>query len=70
MTTRIIHTLTDLESIDPDTILLDSVEPYTADHAVAAIYDEAYEARAFLPAVVVATGAQVRTARQALEEIK
>ena len=67
MTDQIIHTLTDLESIDPDTILSDSAGPYTADDAVDAIYEADDEDRDYLPAVVIATGDQVRAARQALE---
>jgi len=67
MATIIIHTLTDLESIDPDTIMLDSVGPYTAIDAVDAIYEDDDEDRDYLPAVVIATGDQVRAARRALE---
>ena len=68
MTPQIIRTLTDLESIDPDTILSDSAGPYTADDAVDAIYEDDDEGRDYLPAVVLATGDQARAARQALKE--
>ena len=68
MNHQIIHTLTDLESIDPDTILGDSVGPYAADDAVDAIYEDDDEGRDYLPAVVLATGDQARAARQALKE--
>ena len=65
---QIIHTLTDLEALDPDTILIDSAGPYTADDAVDAIYEDDDEDRDLLPAAIIATGEQVRAARQALEE--
>ena len=70
MTPQIIRTLTDLESIDPDTILSDSAGPYTADDAVDAIYEADDEDRDYLPAVVIATGDETRAAMQALKEVK
>lgn len=67
---QIIHTLTDLEALDPDTILVDSAGPYTAGAAVGAIYEDDYEDRDYLPAMIVAPGEQILAARQALETAK
>lgn len=67
---QIIRTLTDLEALDPDTILVDSAGPYTAGAAVGAIYEDDYEDRDYLPAMIVAPGEQVLAARQALETAK
>ena len=68
MNHQIIHTLTDLEALDPGTILGDSAGPYTAGEAVGAIYEDDYEDRDYLPAAVIATGEKVRAALQALRE--
>ena len=68
MTAQIIRTREELAALDHEAILSDSAGPYTASYAVAGIYDEDYEARDYLPAVVIATGDHVRAARQALED--
>lgn len=57
MTPHIIRTLADLEALDPDTIVM-SRKGYPA-HA---------EDNVRIPADVIATGEQIRAARQALEE--
>lgn len=68
---QIIHTLTDLESIDPDTMLATREAP---DHAFTAEGPQYIAAqgrrvgRGWIPAVVIATGEQVREAQQALKE--
>ena len=64
---RIIRTRDELEALDPQTILDTPAEaPYRARDAVDAIGAGEWEGE-WLPAVVIATGEQVRAARQALE---
>lgn len=57
MTPQVIRTLADLEALDPDTVVI-SRKGYLA-HA---------EDNIRIPAVVIATGEQVRAAQQALED--
>ena len=57
MKPHIIHTLTDLKALDPDTLVM-SRRGYLARA----------ENNMRIPVVVVATGEQVRAAEQALEE--
>lgn len=57
MTPQIIRTVEELEALDPDTLVM-SRKGYLA-HA---------EDNIRIPAVVIATGEQVRAAQQALEE--
>lgn len=66
---QIIRTVKDLEGLDPDAVTIDNEE--TIEHASVWLDDSVkpylYDER-FLPAAVIATGAQVRAAREALEE--
>lgn len=63
---RIIRTLADLEVLDPDTILVPGGwgDSWTVEEISATS-----DAVSFLPAVVIATGDQIRAARQALKEV-
>ena len=71
MTPQIIRTREQLAALDPDTMLATREAP---DHAFTAEGPQYIAAqgrrvgRGWLPAVVIATGEQVRAARQALEE--
>lgn len=71
MKPRIIRTREDLEALDPDTVLICPVE---TQYSFAAEEPQELLARGrkigtgWLPAVVIATGDQVRAARRALKE--
>lgn len=62
---QIIRTREELANLDPDTVLITGgpSDPWAVDEI-----NTASDTDWFLPAVVVATGDQVRAARQALEE--
>ena len=62
MTPQIIRTREELAALDPDTLVFDAA----TDAAMFPMELDAYEDA--LPAVVIATGDQVRAARQALED--
>ena len=67
---RIIRTLEELEKLDPDTVLIESdgeeVLAYRMQKSIRSLGNESmyYDS---LPATVIATGAQVRAAREAME---
>ena len=61
MKPRIILTRDELANLDPDALVFDAA----TDAAMSPMELDAYEDA--LPAVVIATGGQVRAARQALE---
>lgn len=69
---QIIHTMEDLKALDPDT----AFTLYTWEGATiweASYFQKRFEGTGYipeLPAVVIATGEQVRAAREALEEEK
>lgn len=63
---QIIRTVDELEALDGDTQVIDVDEQYW--DVCVALQDVAPHLSDFLPAVVVATGAQVRAARTALQE--
>lgn len=71
MTPHIIRTREELAALDPDTMLVSTVETQSAFTAEEP-QDMAARGRkigiGWLPAAVIATGDQVRTARQTLEE--
>ena len=66
---RIIRTVKELEGLDPDAVTVDNEE--TIENANMWLDDSGkpypYDER-FLPAAVLATGAQVRAAREAMEQ--
>lgn len=62
MTHQIIRTTQELEALDPDTIIVEQGGSMTALAAMR------IGPGWFLPAVVLATGEQVRAARKALED--
>ena len=74
MKPRIICTRDELAALDPDTLLRGRYEDDYWQHHVADLKYRDVMWRPWvvdaLPAVVVATGDQVRAARQALEEIR
>ena len=65
---QIIRTMEELEALDPETVTIDnegtieSVSEWLDDSGKAYPYD-----KCFLPAAVLATGDQVRAAREAME---
>lgn len=66
---RIIRTRDELANLDPDTMLLDVDDPRYEVHMSASEWMEDYtiDAEGIFPLAVIATGEQVRAARQALE---
>ena len=66
---RIIRTVQELEALDRDAVTIDSAG---AVESVGMWLDDSGKAypqdECFLPAVVLATGAQVRAAREAMEQ--
>lgn len=65
---QIIRTVAELEALDPDTVLWSQYEAYISASALLEdiAWDTEYEGD--LPAVVIRDGAEVRAAREALEE--
>ena len=65
MTTQIIRTRKELAALDPQTVLVTGgyADPWTVDEI-----NTTSDTDWFLPVVVLATGDQVRAARQALKE--
>lgn len=64
---HIIRTVEQLETLDPDTVVLDrygDTDPVSGWLSIA----DRVAMGDYLPAVVIATGEHVRTARQALEK--
>ena len=73
MTTQIIRTVDELAALDPSTVLMntDLIDPLTlAWYWLDGEGNPARGAEDDLPAVVIATGEQVRAAQQALREVK
>ena len=70
MTPRIIRTREELAALDPDTVLFDVDDPRYEVRMSASEWMEDYaiDAKGIFPLAVLATGEQVRAARQALEE--
>lgn len=71
MTPQIIRTRGELATLDPDTMLVSTVETqsaFTAEEPQSMAAQGRRVGIGWLPAVVIATGEQVRAARQALEE--
>lgn len=63
---RIIRTVEELEALDPKTILIDSAKIYTV-YELKKMY-EFWQLPEFPPIAILATDAQVRAAREALEQ--
>lgn len=69
---QVIRTLKELEKLDPDTVLIESdgeeVLAYRMQKSIRSLGNESmyYDS---LPATVIATGAQVRAAREAIKEL-
>lgn len=65
---QIIRTIEELEAIDPDTVVVLMQGGIAFTGGIIAASNAGYDEESALPAVVVATGAQVRAARTALQE--
>lgn len=63
--TQIIRTVEELEALDPDTLLVTVNE--SAHNPRTIMYWIKFAGLDYLPAAVIANGAQVRAAREALE---
>ena len=70
MTPQIIRTREELAALDPDTVLFDVDDPWREVRMSASEWMEDYaiDAEGIFPLAVIATGEQVRAARQALKE--
>ena len=69
MSPQIIRTVQELKALDPDTVVLTHEAELDSTGHVTALLKRGYTHPDYqLPAVVLATGAQVRAARAALEE--
>lgn len=68
---QIIRTLEELEKLDPDTVLIESdgeeVFAYRMQVSIGSLGNESMYYDSF-PAAIIATGDQVRSAREAMEE--
>lgn len=67
-TPQIIRTIEELKAIDPETVMTFPDGHIAIASGVLAAEAAGYDKEAALPAVVIATGDQVRAARKALEE--
>lgn len=63
---QVITTLEELETLDPETILVDSAKTYTV-YELKKMY-EFWQLPGFPPIAILATGEQVRAAREAMEQ--
>lgn len=63
---QIIRTVEELEALDPDTVLAGRERVWTTSEAKR--FYENYEGLYIQPEVVIATAAQVRAAREAMEQ--
>ena len=63
---QIIHTVEELEALDPDTAVISAENG--AAYYVKNLADRHTKTFLYVPAVVIASGAQVRAAREAMEE--
>lgn len=67
--TIIIRTVGELEALNPDTVILSEKRELDLAGNVTALLGRGYSTPEYqLPAVVIATGEQVRAAQQALEK--
>lgn len=63
---QIIRTVEDLEALDPDTVVISAENG--ASYYAKSLTERHTKTFLYVPAVVIATGAQVRAAREAMEQ--
>ena len=63
---QVIRTLEELEALDPDTVVISAENG--ASYYVKNLTERHTKTFLYVPAVIIATGAQVRAAREAMEE--